>query len=69
MILAGARHFKGNLSQEGNDDDAMTIYRALRLYNSGMVDPNDLNNDWTGNGHSDPEYVSVIANYLQGVTG
>lgn len=69
MIMAGTKHFKKNLEQQGNGDDAKTIYEALRLYNTGRVDVNNLNDDWTGNGHSDPDYVSVCANYLQGILG
>lgn len=57
MIMAGTKHFKGNLEQVGNGDDAATIYKALRLYNSGQVDESNLNDDNTGNGGSDPNYV------------
>jgi hypothetical protein len=42
MVTAGTSHFKGNLQQLGNGDDAATIYSALRLYNSGVLDANNL---------------------------
>jgi hypothetical protein len=64
MVVAGTKHFKQNLIQAGNQDTADNIYRALRLYNSGQVNNNNL---------SDPmgataSYVSDIANRLQGRT-
>jgi hypothetical protein len=64
MVVAGTKHFKQNLVQVGNQDTADNIYRALRLYNSGSVNNNNL---------SDPmgataSYVSDIANRLQGRT-
>jgi hypothetical protein len=40
MVLAGTKHFKGNLEQTGNQDSAQSIYQALRLYNSGSMDVN-----------------------------
>ena len=64
MVRAGAVHFKGNLEQLDNQDTASTIYRALRLYNSGSLDDNNLSN---GMGATD-SYVSDVANRLQGVT-
>ena len=64
MIMAGTQHFKSNLQQEGDAWDAPTIYEALRLYNSGSIDPNDLSN---GEGAT-ASYVSDIANRLQGRT-
>jgi hypothetical protein len=40
MVVAGTKHFKANLEQTGNQDSAESIYQALRLYNSGSMDPN-----------------------------
>lgn len=64
MVKAGTKHFKANVEQAGNKDDASTIYRALRIYNSGSVDEGNLSD---GKGAT-PEYVSDIANRLQGRT-
>ena len=64
MIIAGTQHFKDNLNQEGGAWDATTIYQALRLYNSGDIDVNNLSD---GKGATD-SYVSDIANRLQGIT-
>ncbi|KAH8803371.1 hypothetical protein F5884DRAFT_888643 [Xylogone sp. PMI_703] len=64
MVNAGTQHFKGNLEQFGNGDDAATIYQALRVYNSGSCDSSNLSN---GLGATD-SYVSDIANRLQGKT-
>ena len=66
MVMAGTQHFKGNLVQEGDAYDATTIYQALRLYNSGDINPNDLS-DAVVNGAT-ASYVSDIANRLQGRT-
>jgi hypothetical protein len=62
MVTAGTMHFKGNLEELGNGDDAATIYSALRLYNSGKLNANDLSD---GEGAT-PSYVSDIAYRLQG---
>ena len=62
MITAGTMHFKGNLENQGNGDDTATIYRALREYNSGNVNPDDLS-DGLG---ATPSYVSDMAYRLQG---
>ena len=62
MIMTGTKHFKGNLEQEGNAFDAPTIYKALRLYNSGDINDNDLSD---GKGAT-ASYVSDMANWLQG---
>ncbi len=64
MVRAGTLHYKDNLKQFGNADTADCIYKALRAYNSGSVNPNNL---------SDPRgatasYVSDIANRLCGRT-
>jgi len=62
MITAGTAHFRNNLSQYGSADDVDAIYTALRVYNSGVVDPTNLSN---GLGATD-SYVSDIANRLCG---
>jgi hypothetical protein len=64
MVVAGTNHYKANLQQVGNVDSAQDIYQALRLYNSGSLDANNLSN---GLGATD-SYVSDIANRLQGKT-
>jgi hypothetical protein len=64
MVMAGTQHYKGNLEQLDNADTASTIYRALRLYNSGSIDEGNLSD---GKGATD-SYVSDIANRLQGGT-
>ncbi|MCJ1236286.1 hypothetical protein MMC14_004265 [Varicellaria rhodocarpa] len=64
MVQAGTKHFKGNLQQLDDQDTASTIYRALRLYNSGSIDEGNLSD---GKGAT-PNYVSDIANRLQGRT-
>jgi hypothetical protein len=64
MVVAGTNHFKANLQQLDDQDTASTIYRALRLYNSGSINENDLS-DGVG---ATPSYVSDIANRLQGRT-
>ena len=63
MVNAGTNHYKGNLEQLGNADDAPTIYRALRLYNSGALNDNNLSDGLKAT----DSYVSDIANRLQGV--
>jgi hypothetical protein len=62
MVAAGTMHFKANLEKQGNGDDAATIYSALRLYNSGTLNSNDLSD---GQGAT-PSYVSDLAYRLQG---
>lgn len=62
MVLAGTKHFKANLQQLDDKDTASTIYRALRLYNSGSINENNLSD---GKGATD-SYVSDLANRLQG---
>ncbi|KAI4244629.1 MAG: hypothetical protein LQ352_006743, partial [Teloschistes flavicans] len=42
MVQAGTKHYKGNLEQLDNADTASTIYRALRLYNSGSINESNL---------------------------
>lgn len=60
MVRAGTNHFKANLAEYGGADNADTIYKALRSYNSGSSNPNDLSD---GRGAT-PNYVSDIANRL-----
>lgn len=62
MVRAGTNHFKDNLKEFGNADNADTIYKALRAYNSGSVNTNDLSD---GRGAT-ASYVSDIANRLLG---
>lgn len=64
MVIAGTKHFKGNLQQTGNQDNEKSIYEALRYYNSGSINVNNLSD---GKGATD-SYVSDIANRLQGRT-
>ncbi|MCJ1246775.1 hypothetical protein MMC30_003984 [Trapelia coarctata] len=62
MVVAGTKHYKANLQQLDNKDTAETIYKALRLYNSGSINESNLSD---GKGATD-SYVSDIANRLQG---
>ncbi|RQM04910.1 hypothetical protein DH86_00002704 [Scytalidium sp. 3C] len=62
MVNAGTKHYKANLEQVGNADTAECIYKALRLYNSGSMNENNLS-DAKG---ATASYVSDIANRLQG---
>ena len=64
MVIAGTKHYKANLEQLDDQDTATTIYRALRLYNSGSINESNLSD---GQGAT-PNYVSDIANRLQGRT-
>ncbi|KAK9413778.1 putative Transglycosylase SLT domain-containing protein [Seiridium unicorne] len=64
MVRAGTNHFKANLKEFGNADNADTIYKALRAYNSGSVNPDNLSD---GRGAT-PSYVSDVANRLLGRT-
>ncbi|OTB06475.1 hypothetical protein M426DRAFT_20925 [Hypoxylon sp. CI-4A] len=64
MVRAGTQHFKQNLQANGNQDTAECIYKALREYNSGSVNPGDLSD---GRGAT-PSYVSDVANRLLGRT-
>ncbi|KAL8289805.1 hypothetical protein RB597_001438 [Gaeumannomyces tritici] len=64
MVRAGTEHFKGNLHEHGDKWDADTIYKALRSYNSGRCDADDLSK---GLGATD-DYVSDVANRLCGRT-
>jgi len=62
MVVAGTKHFKANLQQLDDKDTASTIYRALRLYNSGSINEGNLSD---GKGATE-SYVSDLANRLQG---
>lgn len=64
MVNAGTKHYKENLKQVGNHDTADNIYRALRIYNSGSCNDENLSD---GRGAT-PSYVSDIANRLCGRT-
>lgn len=64
MVMAGTKHFKDNLKELDDQDTASTIYRALRLYNSGSLNDANLSD---GKGAIDG-YVSDIANRRQGLT-
>ena len=64
MVRAGTEHFKANLKEFGDADTADTIYKALRAYNSGSVNVNNLSD---GRGATD-SYVSDVANRLLGRT-
>ncbi len=63
MVRAGTLHFKENLKQFGDAWDADTIYKALRCYNSGTCNVNDLSDPCGALG----SYVSDVANRLCGM--
>lgn len=63
MVMAGTKHFKQNLESNNNSDTAEAIYEALRLYNSGSINKQNLSD---GKGATN-SYVSDIANRLLGV--
>lgn len=62
MVNSGTSHFKQNLQNWGDKWSAQSIYPALRDYNSGSVNPNDLSD---GQGAT-ASYVSDISQRLQG---
>lgn len=62
MVVGGTKHYKANLKNWGDKWSPESIYPALREYNSGSVNPNDLSD---GRGAT-PDYVSDIAQRLQG---
>ncbi|KAH7024409.1 uncharacterized protein B0I36DRAFT_352648 [Microdochium trichocladiopsis] len=63
MILAGAKHFRGNLDRNGGDGyQPKSVYPALREYNSGNVNHADLSD---GRGAT-PSYVSDVVQRLGG---
>ena len=62
MIMAGTKHFKGNLQSSNDSDTAEAIYNACRLYNSGLINKGDLS-DAQG---AKASYVSDMAHRPQG---
>jgi hypothetical protein len=64
MVRAGTRHFKANLREFGDNGSAECYYKAMRAYNSGSTNANDLSD---GRGAT-PDYVSDVANRLLGRT-
>ncbi|KAK0705891.1 hypothetical protein B0T26DRAFT_656140 [Lasiosphaeria miniovina] len=62
MIKGGTKHYKENLKTWGNKWSGESIYPALREYNSGSVNPDNLSD---GQGAT-PSYVSDIANRFRG---
>jgi hypothetical protein len=62
MVRGGTQHFKQNLQNWGNALSECSIYPALREYNSGSVNPNDLS-DARG---ATASYVSDIAQRFTG---
>ncbi|KAK8851984.1 hypothetical protein PGQ11_014463 [Apiospora arundinis] len=62
MVNGGTNHFKANLKDFGDKWSPESIYPALREYNSGSVNQNDLS-DGMG---ATASYVSDIAQRLQG---
>ncbi|KAM7193649.1 hypothetical protein V8F20_008286 [Naviculisporaceae sp. PSN 640] len=64
MVRDGTQHYKQNLINWGDKWTVETIYPALREYNSGSVNPDNLSD---GRGAT-ASYVSDIAQRLQGWT-
>ncbi|KAL7928933.1 hypothetical protein V8C35DRAFT_316869 [Trichoderma chlorosporum] len=64
MINGGTQHYKQNLEDWGNAWAESSIYPALREYNSGQVNTNDLST--AAGGFGVPCYVSDIARRMQG---
>ncbi len=62
MVRGGTQHFKRNLRNWGDKWSGESIYPALREYNSGSVNPEDLSD---GQGAT-ASYVSDIAHRLTG---
>ncbi|KAF2202008.1 hypothetical protein GQ43DRAFT_455352 [Delitschia confertaspora ATCC 74209] len=62
MVRGGTEHFKANLRNWGDQWATSSIYPALREYNSGSVNPNDLSDGL----RATPSYVSDISQRLQG---
>lgn len=62
MVNGGTTHYKANLRDFGDQWSEESIYPALREYNSGSVNQNDLSD---GLGATAP-YVSDISQRLQG---
>ncbi|ROV96487.1 hypothetical protein VSDG_05443 [Cytospora chrysosperma] len=66
MVTCGTQHYKQNLQDWGDAWSAESIYPALREYNSGSVDSDDLSVAPGGVGN--PYYVSDISQRFQGWT-
>ncbi|OPB46018.1 hypothetical protein A0O28_0061380 [Trichoderma guizhouense] len=64
MINGGTQHFKQNLENWGNQWAESSIYPALREYNSGSVNPNDLST--AAGGFGVPCYVADVAGRMLG---
>ena len=62
MVRGGTLHYKANLRNWGDQWAASSIYPALREYNSGSVNPNNLSD---GRGAT-AAYVSDISQRLTG---
>ncbi|KAK4186026.1 hypothetical protein QBC35DRAFT_413757 [Podospora australis] len=62
MVRHGTNHFKNDLKRFGGGNDAPAIYKALRVYNSGSINENNLSDARGATGH----YVSHMANRLCG---
>ncbi|EMR69443.1 putative exo-beta- -glucanase protein [Eutypa lata UCREL1] len=62
MINGGTQHYKANLQNWGDQWTGESIYPALREYNSGSVNPDNLSD---GQGATD-SYVSDISQRLGG---
>jgi hypothetical protein len=59
MVICGTKHYQGNLADPRAGGD---VFNALRLYNSGFLDPNESNNPGPATG----PYVIEIANRSRG---
>ena len=64
MVKGGTQHYKQNLKNWGDKWSGESIYPALREYNSGSVNPNDLSD---GRGAT-ASYVSDVSQRLTGWT-
>jgi len=62
MVCGGTDHYKANLRNWGDKWAAESIYPALREYNSGSVNPDNLS-DARG---ATASYVSDISQRLNG---
>lgn len=65
MVICGTTHFAQNYRDAGGQNTVDTIYPALREYNSGHFNAADLSA--LPNGAGTVEYVSDIAQRLQGI--
>lgn len=65
MVTAGTNHFKLNLKDFNDDGSAECYYKAMREYNTGSINADDLSD---GKGFSTNSYVSDLANRLLGKT-